>query len=670
MKKNKKLLYYIIILLFAIGIIFFFLYQKGIIFPKVILSDNNLSLYVGDNAILSYETNNHNKKGTWHSLDPEIVTISDTGLIKANKMGKTQVYLEFGNTKRYCDITVNEIVVSSLKLNKNNIEMSVDEVYQLEYTLLPENATNKTIIWESSNPSVATVENGQVKAINLGESVITIKSSNGIIDNCNVLVNNINVKELIVNQKDINLNKGSVYKLNVNVIPPNASNSTLTYITSNPNSVEVTSDGIIKANQSGSSTITISSLNGITTTCNITVSDTEIIKFNHSTAPNNGRSISINVNDNDYSELVVNTYLNGTIQDNKSIRQKIGNYTVEANGIGKWEIEAYLVYNGIESKKYKYNYGIATTSTIKNNLDTTLNAINFDAGNNILLFGSDYQGGEAKTNVRNILSTINSKNIKVGLFGFLGDYSTSVGDTSSSSSGLSNLNSHIRSFNNFQNTGTIYIQGNHDPENTKHLSKLGAYEADNYAVFLINEDDYPRSASNGNRAKQTAAKLDEYLNSLVRYEVHKPVFVLTHVPLHHSRRADNSYASYILNVLNKYGDKLDIIFMYGHNHSNTYDDCLGGSINYIAKGENMSYFDFDSSGKKYVNTSPIQFTYLNAGYVGYIRNSNKMVNCNGVSVQSYNTPTLTMFTVNEKNITVEKYNINGVFKNYSINRIN
>lgn len=59
---------------------------------------------------------------------------------------------------------------------------------------------------------------------------------------------------------------------------------------------------------------------------------------------------------------------------------------------------------------------------------------------------------------------------------------------------------------------------------------------------------------------------------------------------------------------------LNIIFMYGHNHSNGWDDYLGGASVFLNKGDSILISD----GTKYkYETYTLNFTYMNAGYVGY-----------------------------------------------------
>ena len=67
-----------------------------------------------------------------------------------------------------------EIKVSSVALNEHSVNLIEGEEKQLTYTVLPENATNKNVVWSSSNSNIASVENGLVKAWNKGSATITI----------------------------------------------------------------------------------------------------------------------------------------------------------------------------------------------------------------------------------------------------------------------------------------------------------------------------------------------------------------------------------------------------------------------------------------------------------------------------------------------------------------
>ena len=70
--------------------------------------------------------------------------------------------------------------VNNITLNKTELSLYVNSTETLTAIVSPDNAYNKTLHWESSNPSVATVDsNGNVKAISRGEAVITATAADG-----------------------------------------------------------------------------------------------------------------------------------------------------------------------------------------------------------------------------------------------------------------------------------------------------------------------------------------------------------------------------------------------------------------------------------------------------------------------------------------------------------
>ncbi len=118
--------------------------------------------------------------------------------------------------------------------------------------------------------------------------------------------------------------------------------------------------------------------------------------------------------------------------------------------------------------------------------------------------------------------------------------------------------------------------------------------------------------------KATANALKDYLDEKAEANYTKPIFIITHVPLHNSGRGDNRYASYLVNVLNEAGQKgLNIIYLFGHNHSGGYDRYLGGSCIYYAPGSQMMVFDPEGFDEYDYTTEEIHFTYFLPGYVGY-----------------------------------------------------
>ena len=89
-------------------------------------------------------------------------------------------------------LTVNKATVSvtGVKLDKTNLSLFEGATAQLNATVLPENASDKSVKWESSDTSVATVENGKVTAVKEGQATITVTTKDGgKTASCTVTVN-------------------------------------------------------------------------------------------------------------------------------------------------------------------------------------------------------------------------------------------------------------------------------------------------------------------------------------------------------------------------------------------------------------------------------------------------------------------------------------------------
>ena len=169
--------------------------------------------------------------------------------------------------------------------------------------------------------------------------------------------------------------------------------------------------------------------------------------------------------------------------------------------------------------------------------------------------------------------------------------------------------------------------GRLSPDNNELLDDTGAYENAHYSVYAINYEDFG-SASSG---------LQTYLNGKSGYT--KPIFVMSHQPLHKTSRGDNNKAVNLFNVLNSYED-LNIIFLFGHNHSSDYDDYLGGGAIYLKKGDSIKV----AGG----STSTLNFTYMNCGYVGYSNSS------------ADNALTMTAFEITDNEVSVKRYDTSGL----------
>ena len=168
-----------------------------------------------------------------------------------------------------------ETPASGIVLNRNEavIYMNSGPLY-LTATVLPENASMKTVYWTSSNPFIASVTNlGVVTPVSTGEAEITATTDDGAIAaSCHVVVRQLPTS-LTLSHNSLTIRKGNTYQLVAQVGPSNAYDTSVTWRSSNLSVAVVSSSGVITAKRPGSAVITCTTNSGgITATCNVTVS--------------------------------------------------------------------------------------------------------------------------------------------------------------------------------------------------------------------------------------------------------------------------------------------------------------------------------------------------------------------------------------------------------------
>ena len=163
-------------------------------------------------------------------------------------------------------------------LKKSSLILGVGLTEKLNYTI-EEELNSSDIIWKSSDPSVATVENGIVTAISEGSAIITA-SINGISSTCKVTVSSsyVSVTGITLNKSSMNILVGSTEMLTKTISPSTATNQDVTWKSSDQDIATVSSDGLITAKKVGTTIITVTTNNGYKTTCRVTVVDTIALK--------------------------------------------------------------------------------------------------------------------------------------------------------------------------------------------------------------------------------------------------------------------------------------------------------------------------------------------------------------------------------------------------------
>ena len=116
----------------------------------------------------------------WDILDTSIASIDGNGNLVSHKPGTTQVMCTYKDKSSICQLTIEPIYVSDINFENNDTVITEFQNFKLSPIVLPENATNKDLVWKSSNTSVAIVDNkGMVTSLAKGKTVISATSKDG-----------------------------------------------------------------------------------------------------------------------------------------------------------------------------------------------------------------------------------------------------------------------------------------------------------------------------------------------------------------------------------------------------------------------------------------------------------------------------------------------------------
>lgn len=262
----------------------------------VTLNKTTLSLDEGNSEQLTATitpTNASNPKVSWTSSDTKVATVDSNGKVTAVKNGSgtiatITVTTDDGRKTAQCTVTVNKkpesggtINVTGVDLKPDVLSLKIEDTATLTATITPENATDKTVKWESSDKEIATVEGGKVTAVAKGTATITATAGDQSAT-CIVTVKAdeppkaIPVEGVTLDTTSLNLsmsdeNQQSA-KLNATFNPENATNKNVIWSSSKPGVATVDENGNVNAVGAGETTITVTTEDREkTATCTVTV---------------------------------------------------------------------------------------------------------------------------------------------------------------------------------------------------------------------------------------------------------------------------------------------------------------------------------------------------------------------------------------------------------------
>ena len=242
--------------------------------------------------------------------------------------------------------------------------------------------------------------------------------------------------------------------------------------------------------------------------------------------------------------------------------------------------------------------------------DTTAAADQAAADRTYLAFTSDVHNQGNNTSANRLNTWINAVTAKVGddidVMGFCGDFGNAsagqsdywnyAGSVMSACEGNSKVHDHVYTTGNHE-----FNPGSYDSNNSAARGKIfrlgEAKKGNDYIVYAFGAHDWNNWSDHYDTGD--ISELNSYLAGLGAADRAKPIFILTHFPIHSysSRRTTN--ADQVLNMLNGYADQgYKIYYLWGHNHSQSdpaYDEIYTGNVRINNNSYNF-HFTYAAAG--------------------------------------------------------------------------
>lgn len=213
------------------------------------------------NAFTSYK---------WESTDPDIVSVDENGLLTAKSLGTATITVKTDNDlQASCEVVVYK-TPTSISLNASEITLNSTETFQIISSVQPFGSYYE-LTGIISDKNIFTINNaGLITAKNPGTATLTIKTDTGLSAECIINVTAIPKALEITNKQPIRLKVGGTVTLNKKVTPSNAV-TTYKWTSSNENVATVNANGVVTAKAIGKTEITVTTENGVSTSCIIEV---------------------------------------------------------------------------------------------------------------------------------------------------------------------------------------------------------------------------------------------------------------------------------------------------------------------------------------------------------------------------------------------------------------
>lgn len=231
--------------------------RPRIYLPTTTDSVRSINVFGGNGKVslfVRYKDANHS---TWTDGGAIALTSAYANqTLQLNSVGPTTIYLEYGSTSwiALTDLTLDIVgaptPVADVRMDIHEEELQVGNTLQLTATVLPDDATDKTVTWTTSNEAAATVsESGLVTGVASGTATI-YASAGGKKDSCVLEIKDLVVKPTAINwnvqDKSISLSMGDSLQLSYTITPANATNTNAIMMSTYPTCASIDQSGMVR----------------------------------------------------------------------------------------------------------------------------------------------------------------------------------------------------------------------------------------------------------------------------------------------------------------------------------------------------------------------------------------------------------------------------------------
>ncbi len=241
------------------------------------------TMYVGESVQLTAKVepiSNTEYQVSWISSNPDVATIDENGYITALSLGEVIITAKYEDAEASCKITVIPIPVTGISLSNSTLTMRVGYTSELIGIIQPANATDQSMMWDSSDDSVVSLEILEGRAIlsanKVGTATVTVRTSNGHTATCEVTVIPviIPVTNISLDKTVLHMTERTTEQLTATIEPEDATDKSVTWISLDESVATVSPDGVVTAIMPGTTTVIASSSNGLQATCVVNVAIT------------------------------------------------------------------------------------------------------------------------------------------------------------------------------------------------------------------------------------------------------------------------------------------------------------------------------------------------------------------------------------------------------------